>query len=191
MPVEQPDALNADDQQALEQEAAESILGDASLRDELTDAEAKPLIDWGLNNVAALARQVASQSMAETLRATVTDMRRLMKRINRLVGHRAQGGDAEQMRKDLRRLGKVSAELFGEALPQPDEAAVEAFIAEQAGLSTEQLVSRLLALYAPPEPPPNLLKAPPEMGKLTAPPEPGKLAALPAPDLLPEKSELD
>ncbi|MBN1967411.1 MAG: hypothetical protein JW910_22345 [Anaerolineae bacterium] len=189
MPVEQPDAFNEAEQHELEEEAAESILGDPSLRDELTDDEARPLIDWGLHQVAALAKQVASQGMAETMRTTVTDMRRLMKRINRLAGHRAQGGGEEQLRNDLRRLGKVSAELFGEAITPPDEVTVEAFIAEQASLSNEQLVNRLLSLYAPPEGPPPQLKAPPESPRLTAPPEPGRLSAPSAPGLLPEKSE--
>ena len=43
----------------LKKRAAETILGDVDLRDELTDDEAQPLIDFGLAQVEALARRAA------------------------------------------------------------------------------------------------------------------------------------
>ncbi len=146
MPVPTPDPHE------LEQRAAERIMGDPSLRDELTDEEARPLLDWGLAQAAALVQRAVAQGTTETLDAAVDDLRRLMKRINRLVGHRT-AGETERLPKDLERLARVSEQLYGSAVPRAAMARPEAFLAEVVGLDNAQLVQRLLQDFTPPSPP--------------------------------------
>jgi len=185
MPVELPQSND------LEQKAAESILGDASLRDELTDDEAQPLIDWGLTQVAQIARRAALMASTEAMEAALDDVRRLMKRVNRVVRHRALG-DAEAVRSDLERLGALSARLFGDAAPRTTLSQVDAFMAEQGNLSNAQVVKRLLGMFAPPlslasqgagpeVQPPAAPQTPPQFGALPMNPQ---LTAPKSPDLL-------
>lgn len=147
MPVPTPDPHE------LERRAAERIMGDPSLRDELTDEEARALIDWGLAQAAALVQRAVAQGTTETLDAAVDDLRRLMKRINRLVGHRT-AGETERLPRDLERLARVSEQLYGNAAPRAAMAGPETFLAEMAGLDNAQLVQRLLQDFTPPPPPP-------------------------------------
>ncbi len=186
MPVELPQ------QDDLEKKAAESILGDASLRDELTDDEAQPLIDWGLAQVAQIARRASLMASTEAVEAALDDVRRLMKRVNRVVRHRALG-DAEAVRSDLERLGALSARLFGDAVPRAALSQVDTFMAEQGNLSNGQVVKRLLGMFAPPlslasqvtgpeaQPPPAAPQTPPQFGAL---PVNHQLTAPQSPDLL-------
>lgn len=178
MPVETPNP------EELEARAAESILGDAGLRDELTDDEAKPLIEWGVSQASAMARRVvaeaALQSDIDTLDESLASLRRLMKRVNRIVGRRAEG-DPESLRKDVDRLASLSEKLYGDLVSRPDTAQVEAFLTQQSLLSNEQIVAKLLAMYAPPPEPFNQLDAPPKPGELSAPPKPDQLGAPPKP----------
>ncbi len=181
MPVETPNP------EELEARAAESILGDAGLRDELTDDEARPLIEWGLRQASAMARRVvaeaALQSSMETLDDSLTSLRRLMKRINRLVGRRGEG-DPERLRKDFARLASLSEKLYGDAVSRPETAQVEAFLVKQAALSNEQVVTTLLAMFAPPPEPLDQLDAPLTPDRLAAPPKPEALSAPPQPEKL-------
>jgi len=190
----------------LEKRVVESLMSDPGLRDELTDDEARPLMDWGLSQAAAIARRMAAQASAESLDDAVGDLRKLMKRINRLVGHRREG-DPELVRKDLRRLAKYSERLFGGTVVRPDEAQLETFLAEQAVLDNRGIVERLLAMFTPPQdaapsletspepqrltapPPPEQLHAPPQPEKLDAPPQPHQLAGPESPELLSDQGE--
>lgn len=185
MPVELPQ------QDDLEKKAAELILGDASLRDELTDDEAQPLIDWGLAQVAQIARRASLMASAEAVEAALDDVRRLMKRVNRVVRHRALG-DAEAVRSDLERLSELSARLFGDAVPRAALSQVDTFMAEQGNLSNGQVVKRLLGMFAPPlslasqaagpeAPPTAAPQTPPQFGAL---PVNHQLTAPKSPDLL-------
>jgi hypothetical protein len=58
MTADQP----APNPEEIEARMAESILGDEGLRDELTDEEAQPLIDFGLRQVHDLARRASAQA---------------------------------------------------------------------------------------------------------------------------------
>lgn len=186
MPVELPQ------QDDLEKKAVESILGDASLRDELTDDEAQPLIDWGLAQVAQIARRASLMASTEAVEAALDDVRRLMKRVNRVVRHRALG-DAEAVRSDLERMGALSARLFGDAVPRAALSQVDAFMAEQGNLSNAQVIKRLLGMFAPPlslasqaagpeaQPSSPAPQAPPQFGAL---PVNHQLTAPKSPDLL-------
>jgi hypothetical protein len=179
------------DSEDLEKRAAESILGDPSVRGDLTDDEAQPLIEWGVKQATALARQAAAQAAmhtalnnpVETMDESVADLRKLMKRVNRFVAAR-QEGDPEHLRKTLDRLAHVSQQVFGEAVPQASTLEREKFLHDQADLDNQQVVTHLLQIFAPPLPPPEQLDGPPRPEQLGAPPKPGQLSAPPKPEQL-------
>ncbi len=139
-----------DEPDDLARRAAEQLLGDASLRDELTDSEAQPLIDWGLAQATALARSAAALPDAEpVVDEAVKGLRRLMKRINRFIGLRAYH-DPDALAGELDRLRVVSAKLYGERPALlPDDAARYALVDEIDGLGNDEVVERLLALFGP------------------------------------------
>jgi hypothetical protein len=188
MTADQP----APNPEEIEARMAESILGDEGLRDELTDEEAQPLIDFGLRQVHDLARRASAQAAGLTLDDSVDNLRRLMKRINRFVGERAQG-DPELTRQSLERVARVSQELYGNAVLPPSLAEIEGFLKVQADLNTAQVVERLTRMFAPPDLPapglgapltPEQLSGPPKRDQLAGPPRPEQLAPPPQPGLL-------
>jgi hypothetical protein len=87
-----------DDPGQLRQRAAETILGTPDLTDELTDAEARPLVHWGVAQAevaaeqaqapGALERLAAAAGPGETLADRMSPVRRVMKAINRLAAER-------------------------------------------------------------------------------------------------------
>lgn len=154
----------------IEARMAESILGDEGLRDELTDEEAQPLIDFGLRQIHDLARRASAQAAGLTLDDSMDHLRKLMKRINRFVGERAQG-DPELTRQSLERVARVSQELYGHAVLPPSLAEMEGFLKVQADLNTAQVVERLTRMFAPPDLPAPELDAPPKPEQLASPPK--------------------
>jgi hypothetical protein len=69
--------------------AAESILGDESLTDEMTDVPAQRLLDWAVSKSKQLAEQTADMddSTAQAqLDTTLQDLRRVIRQINKAVG---------------------------------------------------------------------------------------------------------
>jgi hypothetical protein len=169
-----PMPLDTPEPEEEKRRAAESILGDVDLRDELTDDEAQPLIDFGLSQVEALARRAAGLSSPQTLDESVGNLRRLMKRINRFVAERRQG-DPELTRKSLERIARISAELYGEAAPQPSPEALENFLKVESDLNNQIVVQQLLKMFAPPSPPAQELDAPPQREQLAGPPKPDQI----------------
>lgn len=138
MPIEMPP-------EDLETQAAESILGDTSVRDELTDDEAQPLINWGLAQIkAVLGRQQEAAPAEEAL----DDLRKLLKRINRFTGKRMMDAP-EDLRRDLERMAKYSRSVHGEDFPAPDEAQLDAFMQEHEALTNGEVVQKLMQLFAP------------------------------------------
>lgn len=71
------------------QQAAEQLLGDESLTGEMQDAEAKTLLDWGI----AFSRRLSDHTLEmddaraeEYLSAALENLRRVIRRTNKLVG---------------------------------------------------------------------------------------------------------
>lgn len=133
--------------------AAEQLLGDAGLRDELTDDEAQPLLDWGLAQVKALAYATAAESAVdsspEAAEEALKGIMRLLKRINRFVGLRAQG-DPDALAVELDRLRAVSGKLYGERPGLlPDEDARYALLDEIAAMDTPDVIQHLLGVFGP------------------------------------------
>ncbi|GAB4571489.1 MAG: hypothetical protein Kow0077_08260 [Anaerolineae bacterium] len=152
------------DAEAFAARAAQEILNDSSLRDELTDEEAQPLLDWALARIEALAAQ-ASGASPEALEDALANLRRVMKRMNRLVRLR-QEGDPEALATELNRLGQLGARLTGQESALGEHAAPELALDVLEGLDTVQLITHVLARIATstaaPQPaPPTEAIAPP------------------------------
>lgn len=103
------------------------ILGDAGLTDELTDKEAKSLLDMGIRQADAAVDALPVSSdparlppdeVDEMIAERIAPVRRFMRRINSLVGKR-QDLTPEQMAEELDVLRTASQEL-----PLPPEAPV-------------------------------------------------------------------
>jgi hypothetical protein len=68
--------------------SADILVDDAGLRSNLTDAQAKQLLDWGLGHVKRMAQQTARLSDEDAypaLEEMVTTVRRIMRLVNRLM----------------------------------------------------------------------------------------------------------
>lgn len=99
--------------------AAVMILGDSSLTDELTDKEAKSVLDMGVQQANAAvdalllsvdAVQLPPDEAREMLAERVAPVRRFVGRINALVGKR-RDLVPEQVREELEALRAIAAEL--------------------------------------------------------------------------------
>jgi hypothetical protein len=80
------------------QRAAEMILGDEGLTDEMQDAPASRLLDWAVSAAHRLAEQTADMDEAQAqafLDERVQDLRRVVRRINKLMGAHANGAGDE------------------------------------------------------------------------------------------------
>ncbi len=70
-------------------QAAESIMGDASLTGDITDEEASLLLNWGAAFASRVAGQTVSMDDANAtayLDGALRNLRRVIRRINKLVG---------------------------------------------------------------------------------------------------------
>ena len=141
----------------LRQRASEMILSASSLTDELTDDEARPLIDWGVRQAEAAADDLAQASQAggaqavqrpgDVLAERLEAVRRIMKRMNRLVARR-QEIPAEEVQEELQRLLSLAGDL-----PRPPSLNIGATsLAElgvaQSDLGNEEFVRDLVLLLA-------------------------------------------
>lgn len=71
------------------QSAAESILGDESLTDEMTDVPAQRLLDWAVSKSKQLAERTAEMDDATAqayLDGKLQDLRRVVRQINKAIG---------------------------------------------------------------------------------------------------------
>ena len=122
--------------------AAEMILETASLTDELTDAEARPLIDWCLREGEAAASAASAvdatdpaQAPGDDLRGALMEriapVRRLMRAINALAGKR-RDMRSRQVFEELDAIRSLAQEL-----PEPGGAAItDVALAELAAWQT-------------------------------------------------------
>lgn len=141
MPIEMPDDINA-------QIAAERILDDPSLRDELTDDEAQQLIDWGVAQAVAAAERHRASADEAALDDELDKLHKFIKRINNFAAKRSED-DAERVRKRFDWIASLSAELFGQSVTLPDDAEIDDFLAGQAAMDNRQFVQKLLAMLTP------------------------------------------
>lgn len=105
------------------QRAAESILGNESLTEGLSDAVAQVLLDWGVACAEQIARSTAGmddaeaeEAMSQRLRAT----RRLMRWVRMWTTHRADI-DAEARAEYLAKLIRQAAVIYQHYTPPDDD----------------------------------------------------------------------
>jgi hypothetical protein len=120
--------------------AAEMILDSEGLTDDLEDAAAKRLLNWGV----AQAERLAEQSVEDDAERSVGGVRRLIKRVNNLVADRARLTD-DEFAAELDDLSALAGELLG--LHVQSQTAAQSLLAEQDRLDDTALVERLTALF--------------------------------------------
>jgi hypothetical protein len=99
--------------------AAEMILGDESLTDEMEDAPASRLLDWAVSAAHKLAEQTADMDEAQAqafLDERAQDLRKVVRRVNKVMGARAGGGD--EISETLQKVMDAAAQVPGLS-PQP------------------------------------------------------------------------
>ena len=133
--------------------ALQAIYEDPGLRDELQDAEAEKLLQWAETELTRLDTTGADDAAFDE---KVSELRRLLKGMNRLVGRRDQIG-AQASDDALDKLA-AHANALGYALT-PDQLA--AFAAEGAALDGISAVERLTALVSQTETPAHSHTEPP------------------------------
>jgi hypothetical protein len=134
--------------------AAESILENESLTDELDDQAADKLIKWGLRRAEHIASQtvgqddeVAEETMYHPMRAT----RRLMRSVNKWVAGREEM-DAESQAVKLDEIIEKAATAYGEEFTAPDEAQRREFLSKAAqSQDASQVMADLLDIIGAPD----------------------------------------
>lgn len=110
--------------------AAESILENESLTDELDDAAAKALLDWGLACTKMIVRSTANLGDAqadEVMSSQLRAVRRLMRSANKWVSER-QEMDAEDQLKYLNRVIEQASVIYGVDFSVPASEGCDAFV---------------------------------------------------------------
>jgi hypothetical protein len=139
----------------LRQMAAETILEASNLTDELTDKEARPLIDWGLAQAREAAWALAlSDSLAvmstddlyPVLADQLTPVRRTMKAINALAADR-HGLQPEALVEELQYVVELSKRLPSPPPLVTTETTLAELAAWQTGMDNATFVWAILTLF--------------------------------------------
>jgi hypothetical protein len=137
------------------QSLQDAILDNSALRDGLTDDEAQPLIDWGLDLAATLTQgldrlpDVEAEARYEQLYAHLP---KLMTRFTWLALHRAAKGQ-DWATRTLEQMNDYSRELYGPAAPQLNALALGRYASGADALERGALILALMADFSPPPPP--------------------------------------
>ena len=107
----------------------ERMLETENLTDELEDAEAQRLLDWGIARLEPLLQGIED---VETAGDKVNALMALMRKLNRLAGS-ASGGDPQGLAGELARLDELARALY------PDAAPLDPLACEQAALKLSTL----------------------------------------------------
>jgi hypothetical protein len=91
----------------------ERILETENLTDELEDAEAQRLLDWGIARLEPLLQGIED---AEIAGGKVNALMALMRKLNRLAGS-AVNGDLQALEGELVRLDELNRALYPDAAP--------------------------------------------------------------------------
>jgi hypothetical protein len=145
------------------------------VREGLTDDEALPLMDWGIQYAGVLAARLAAPDSPEPDEEQVNNvaysLTRLMTRLNWLVTYRDKK-DAAWLTQTFQMVNKLSRELLSDDAPVFSEAEIAAWIADHHNHTNGELIQNLMARLIPsataspesespgepaPEPPPSPL----------------------------------
>jgi hypothetical protein len=129
----------------------EYLYSDTSVRDELTDDEARELLQWGEAQITQLAGQEMDD---EQFDEAFAHLRKLISRINRFTGRRS-GMDAEEQQTAVQRIAESAATMAAQSLSAqaaPDFSAerLNAYLQRHAALDNIANIHALTSLVAPP-----------------------------------------
>jgi hypothetical protein len=122
--------------------AKEALYGDTTIRDELSDEEAKKLYAWAEARITELA---AKHLDDEAFDAAWEELRKLLMRINRFVGRRGNMS-AEEQGEYLGKVADAASAALGVSLAFAQSAG-----SELANLDNAAAVEKLTRMIAPPE----------------------------------------
>ena len=134
--------------------AAESLMENEALTENLDDTAASALLKWGselsktvAQSTADLDDEQAEEAMSERMRAT----RQLLRSVNKWIAGQAQMASEEKSAL-LARINEQMALIYGAEFSPPDAAQLEAFMQAPAQEAADpaQIVARLRDLYQPP-----------------------------------------
>lgn len=136
--------------QAQLERALEYLYGDTSVRDELTDDEARALLQWGEAQITQLAGQELDDEQFDNAFAY---LRKLISRMNRFTGLRGGMGPDEQqaaMQKIVESAAGMAAQnVSAQAAPDFSPARISAYLQGQSALDNIANIHALTALVAP------------------------------------------
>jgi len=122
---------------------ADRLLGVENLTDNLEDSEANILIDWGINQIDPLVRDLEDEEIAGD---KVNALMQFMRGVNGLVGSLA-----EVSAEDLQDLAERYAQVFGDA-HKAEQAECETVAARVANMQPQDAVQFLLEWVLPASP---------------------------------------
>jgi hypothetical protein len=128
------------------QQAAEQLLGDESLTDEMQDAEAQTLLDWGIAFSQRLSENTLEMDDAiaeEYLSAALPNLRRVIRRTNKLVGSLPQA-DTEMIAGSLAAIFESAAQVPELAATPPGD--LSTLAGSLAQLSPADALAQILSL---------------------------------------------
>jgi hypothetical protein len=130
-------------------QAAEQLLGDSSLTGDLDDAEANRLLDWGLDIIRKLCQQTADMDDAQAeayLAPALKNLRRAIRRINKLVGSSADN-TSQEIAEKLGRILESASEVPALIVRSPED--IEDTARSAQSLPTGDALGKILAYLAP------------------------------------------
>lgn len=136
----------SDETKRRRQLAAEAILDSEGLTDDLKDAAAKHLIKWGV----AQAERLATEAADDDVDQVVSDLRRLVKRINNLVADRTSLTD-DEFAAELDELTAAAGHLTG--LRVQSQVAAQSLLTSRERLDEAAMVEQIIALLTTPSEP--------------------------------------
>lgn len=128
--------------------AAEGLLSNERLTEDLRDEAARALLDWGIARVEAAAQSTAGMDEAaaeERMGSRVRAIRRLMRGVNEWVAGRREM-DPEERAAQLQELLRQAEDAYGEDFTLPEEGQVAHMAHRSLCLTDAQVVSELRAL---------------------------------------------
>ena len=141
-----------------ERDLSEQLLGDSRLRDNLSDAQAGPLLDWGLGRVSWLAEYTAvlpDEDALPLIDQRFAAIRTIIKLVNEIMGTLEQGQEElaivpERVDDDMTlRLFKTLRWLENQRLSPERLAAMRAFNAARPYTDPDAAFQKLMTVITP------------------------------------------